>query len=229
MDPETKAQLRASDTKARQAARARRYRQRRRAAKPDPVTRPVLRIRSRRPSDTTSRHNRHGVSGMTPETVDQLRASLTPARKAAQMRRYRERRKADGQRSVFTVEWTPDGLIAGEIPLGPEMGGSWGALDRAATAEQCDGACATRPRATTPEGAWIGYEGKASDLDPHGWDTDSFCNADRWRGGKALVSRRACRAREHPDRECREFFEGRYWSHEKYGPAKFPNRAGAAA
>lgn len=164
---------------------------------------------------------------MAPETVDQLRANLTPARKAAQMRRYRQRRKVGG--SVFTVEWTPDGLIAGEIPLGPEMGGSWGALDRAATAERCDGACAAKPRATTPEGAWIGYEGKPTDLNPHGWDTDETCNADRWRSGKPLVSRRACRAREHPDRECREFFEGRYWSHEKYGPAKFPNRAGAAA
>lgn len=66
------------------------------------------------------------------------------------------------------------------------------------------------------------------ELDPHGWDTDGVCNEERWRTGKPLVSRRGCRAKCHPDRECLEGKhvdgEGRYWTDPKYGPSSFPNR-----
>lgn len=78
-------------------------------------------------------------------------------------------------------------------------------------------------------GIWRGFSGKPADFDPHGWDTDEVCNADRWRNGKPLVSRRACHFQEHPAAECRTFFEGRYWTHDKYGPSRFPNRAEGAA
>lgn len=53
-----------------------------------------------------------------------------------------------------------------------------------------------------------------------GWDTDDVCNAERWRDGQKLISRRACRAQEHPGSSCRAGYEGINWE----TPAAFPNR-----
>jgi hypothetical protein len=44
-----------------------------------------------------------------------------------------------------------------------------------------------------------------------GWDTCNVSNADRWTRGEELISRRACRAQEHPKRECWPGYEGAYW------------------
>jgi hypothetical protein len=59
----------------------------------------------------------------------------------------------------------------------------------------------------------------------HQWDTCSVNNADRWRAGQKLVSRRACRFQEHPDRACEEWSEGAGWIE----PANFPNRQDEAS
>jgi len=58
-----------------------------------------------------------------------------------------------------------------------------------------------------------------------GWDSCSVSNASRWRHGLPLVSRRACRAQEHADRECYRDFEGPNWA--DLGPSEFPNKVAA--
>ena len=80
------------------------------------------------------------------------------------------------------------------------------------------------PLCKTPR---VAYANPLECLCWHGWDTDDTCNARRWIARRELVSRRACRAREHPERECRSFYEGAAWS--ELGAAAFPNRERHAA
>lgn len=65
-----------------------------------------------------------------------------------------------GATPLLSVEWTDDGTIAGEVPLGPEMAESWGARDRLATARSVLGEArerdgADRDRQRKEISAWM--------------------------------------------------------------------------